>query len=61
MVEDWAGIHRLGGVDLVAIQQPSTCVGRHDHELHVHGTHVQDAWVAGQQRAAGRLKRVASM
>lgn len=61
MVGDWAGIHRLGGVDLVAIQQALDMCGSHDHELHVHGTHVRDAWVAGQQRAADRLKGVASM
>jgi len=22
----------------------------------IHATHVEDAWIAGQQRAAGRLK-----
>ena len=26
---------------------------------HVHGTHVEDAWVAGQQRAADRWKGLA--
>jgi len=24
--------------------------------IHVHATHVEDAWITGQQRAAGRLK-----
>jgi hypothetical protein len=23
---------------------------------HVHATHIEDAWIAGQQHAAGRLK-----
>ena len=27
--------------------------------IHVHGTHVEDAWVAGQQRAADRWKGLA--
>ena len=36
---------------------PRPCLGGHDHELHqLHATHVEDAWIAGQQRAAGRLK-----
>jgi integrase/recombinase XerD len=45
----------LGGMDLVAIQ----AVLGHGWiatTLHVHRSHVEDAWVAGQQRAAGRLK-----
>ncbi|HEY3976032.1 MAG TPA: hypothetical protein VGM79_02070 [Streptosporangiaceae bacterium] len=24
--------------------------------IHVHRTHIEDAWLAGQQRAAARLK-----
>jgi integrase/recombinase XerD len=24
--------------------------------IHVHATHIEDAWIAGQQRAAGRLE-----
>ena len=24
--------------------------------IHVHRTHVEDAWICGQQRAAGKLK-----
>ena len=37
---------------------PGSCLGGHDHELHqhVHAAHVEDAWIAGQQRAADRLK-----
>jgi integrase/recombinase XerD len=35
---------------------PRPCLGRHDHELHVQATHIEDAWVTGQQRAADRLK-----
>jgi hypothetical protein len=27
--------------------------------IHVHATHVEDAWITGQQRAAGRLKGLA--
>ena len=27
--------------------------------IHVHGTHVEDAWAAGQQRAADRWKGLA--
>ena len=27
--------------------------------VHVHATHVEDAWVAGQQRAADRWKGLA--
>jgi hypothetical protein len=27
--------------------------------IHVHSTHVEDAWVAGQQRAADRWKGLA--
>jgi hypothetical protein len=26
------------------------------HYIHVHRTHVEDAWIAGQQRTADRLK-----
>jgi hypothetical protein len=46
-------------MDLVAIQQAlgQTRLGGHDHNyIHVHVTHVEDAWIAGQQRAADRLK-----
>ena len=47
----------LGGMDLLAIQEAlghawvATTMGY----VHVHATHVEDAWVAGQERAAMRL------
>ena len=46
------------GMDLIAIQETlghawvATTMGY----VHVHRTHVEDAWLAGQQRAAERLK-----
>ena len=48
----------LGGMDLVAIQQTlgHAWVATTMNYIHVHATHVEDAWIAGQQRAAGRLK-----
>jgi integrase/recombinase XerD len=48
----------LGGMDLVAIQQAlgHAWVATTMNYIHVHATHVEDAWVAGQQRAADRLK-----
>jgi len=48
----------LGGMDLVAIQQAlgHAWVATTMNYIHVHATHVEDAWIAGQQRAAGRLK-----
>ena len=47
----------LGGMDLVAIQQAlgHAWVATTMNYIHVHATHVEDAWVTGQQRAAGRL------
>ena len=48
----------LNGMDLVAIQEMlghawvATTMGY----VHVHRTHIEDAWTAGHQRAAGRLK-----
>ncbi len=48
----------LGGMDLIAIQAIlghawiATTMGY----VHVPGTHVEDAWIAGQPRAAERLK-----
>ena len=48
----------LGGMDLAAIQQAlgHAWVATTMNYIHVHATHVEDAWVAGQQRAADRLK-----
>jgi integrase len=46
----------LGGMDLIAIQQVlghariTTTMGY----VHVHASHVEDAWLAGQERAARR-------
>ena len=47
-----------GGMDLIAIQEVlgPAWIATTLHYVHVHRTHVQDAWVAGQQRAAERLK-----
>ena len=48
----------LNGMDLVAIQEMlghawiATTMGY----VHVHRTHIEDAWTAGHKRAAGRLK-----
>ena len=48
----------LGGMDLIAIQATlghawiATTMGY----VHVPGTHIEDAWIAGQQRAAARLE-----
>lgn len=48
----------LGGVDLVSIQEMlghawiATTMGY----VHVHRTRIEDAWVAGQERAARRLE-----
>ena len=48
----------LGGMDLIAIQQAlgHAWVATTMNYIHVHATHVEDAWLAGQQRAASRLK-----
>jgi site-specific recombinase XerD len=48
----------LGGMDLIAIQQAlgHAWVATTMNYIHVHATHVEDAWIAGQQRAADRLK-----
>ena len=48
----------LGGMDLVAIQETlgHAWVATTMNYIHVHATHVEDAWLAGQQRAADRLK-----
>ena len=48
----------LGGMDLVAIQQAlgHAWVATTMNYIHVQATHIEDAWVTGQQRAADRLK-----
>jgi site-specific recombinase XerD len=48
----------LGGMDLLAIQEllGHAWVATTMAYIHVHRSHVEDAWIAGQQRAAERLK-----
>lgn len=48
----------FGGMDLVAIQETlgHAWIASTMNYVHVHRTHVEDAWLAGQQRAADRLK-----
>jgi integrase/recombinase XerD len=48
----------LHGMDLPAIQEllGHAWVATTMAYVHVHRTHVEDAWIAGQQRAAERLK-----
>ena len=45
-------------MDLVAIQEVlgHSWVATTMRYVHVQATHVEDAWIAGQQRAAGQLK-----
>jgi site-specific recombinase XerD len=47
----------LGGMDLVAIQQTlgHIWVATTMNYIHVQATHIEDAWITGQQRAADRL------
>ena len=47
----------LGGMDLLAIQQAlgHAWVAATMAYVHVHATHIEDAWIAGQERAAMRL------
>lgn len=51
----------LGGMTLFAIQGllGHTWTGTTARYIHVHGTHVEDAWFAGQQRATERWKGLA--
>jgi site-specific recombinase XerD len=51
----------LAGMSLFAIQEllGHTWTGTTARCIHVHGTHVEDAWVAGQQRATDRWKGLA--
>jgi integrase/recombinase XerD len=48
----------LHGMDLVAIQETlgHAWISSTMNYVHVHRTHVEDAWVAGHERAAQRLK-----
>jgi site-specific recombinase XerD len=48
----------LGGMDLLAIQATlgHAWVAATMNYVHVPATHIEDAWIAGQQRAAGRLR-----
>jgi site-specific recombinase XerD len=50
----------LGGMDLLAIQAAlgHAWVATTMTYVHVPATHVEDAWIAGQQRAAGRLREL---
>jgi site-specific recombinase XerD len=49
------------GMTLFAIQEPlgHSWTGTTARHVHVHATHVEDAWVSGQQRAADRWKGLA--
>jgi len=51
----------LGGMDLLAIQETlgHSWVATTMAYVHVHATHVEDAWIAGQERAAMRLEGLA--
>jgi site-specific recombinase XerD len=47
----------LGGVDLISIQEMlgHAWVATTMKYVHVHRTRIEDSWIAGQERAAGRL------
>jgi site-specific recombinase XerD len=48
----------LSGVDLIAIQEllGHSWIATTMRYVHVHRTHIEDAWMAGQQRAIRRLE-----
>jgi hypothetical protein len=48
----------LGGMDLIAIQATlgHAWIATTMQYVHVPGTHIEDSWIAGQQRAVARLK-----
>jgi integrase/recombinase XerD len=48
----------FGGMDLIAIQETlgHAWIATTMNYVHVHRTHVEDAWIAGQDSAAQRLK-----
>jgi integrase len=48
----------LGGVDLIAIQEMlgHSWVATTMKHIHVHRSRIEEAWLAGQQRAANRLE-----
>lgn len=48
----------LGGMDLLAVQEAlgHAWVATTMNYIHVPGAHIEDAWAAGQRRAAARLK-----
>lgn len=48
----------VSGMDLIAIQETlgHAWIATTMNYVHVHRTHVEDAWIAGQERAAQRLK-----
>lgn len=52
----------LGGLDLISIQEllGHSWVASTRNYVYVHRTRIDDAWIAGQQRAAGRLEGLLS-
>lgn len=48
----------FNGMDLIAIQETlgHAWIATTMNYVHVHRTHIEDAWIAGQDRAAARLK-----
>jgi integrase/recombinase XerD len=52
----------LGGLDLISIQEllGHSWIASTLNYVHVHRTRIEDAWIAGQQRAARRLEGLLS-